>query len=78
LAASMTSEADTVVSTTLNFLNDSSPVRRVPPEVLCEIFARVRPVPRRISFYEVEQPPWILGHICRLWRDTALACPRLW
>ncbi|KAJ7176925.1 hypothetical protein C8R46DRAFT_1188615 [Mycena filopes] len=50
-----------------------SPLRRVPPEVLCEIFAW--------SVYnsgEREEPPWYLGHVCRSWRGIALAYPRLW
>ncbi|KAJ7176945.1 hypothetical protein C8R46DRAFT_1346865 [Mycena filopes] len=50
-----------------------SPLRRVPPEVLCEIFAW--------SVYnsgEREEPPWYLGHVCRFWRGIALAYPRLW
>ncbi|KAJ7185254.1 hypothetical protein C8R46DRAFT_375375 [Mycena filopes] len=47
-----------------------SPLRRVPPEVLCEIFA--------LSVDEEEGPPWYLGHICRTWRGIALSYPRLW
>ncbi|KAJ7629712.1 hypothetical protein DFH06DRAFT_1225229 [Mycena polygramma] len=52
-----------------------SPVRRVPPELLCEIFA--------LAWHEdVEEtarvPPWHLGHICRSWRDAALLTTSLW
>ncbi|KAJ7044945.1 hypothetical protein C8F04DRAFT_1067120 [Mycena alexandri] len=46
-----------------------SPVRRLPPELLCEIFA--------LSFND-KGPPWHLGHICRSWRHTALSYPPLW
>ncbi|KAJ7185262.1 hypothetical protein C8R46DRAFT_375561 [Mycena filopes] len=50
-----------------------SSLRRVPPEVLCEIFALSID-----SLGEREEPPWYLGHICRTWRCIALAYPRLW
>ncbi|KAJ7044962.1 hypothetical protein C8F04DRAFT_1067178, partial [Mycena alexandri] len=46
-----------------------SPVRRLPPELLCEIF--------ELSFND-KGPPWHLGHICRSWRHTALSHPPLW
>ncbi|KAJ7157339.1 hypothetical protein C8R46DRAFT_424167 [Mycena filopes] len=50
-----------------------SPLRRVPPEVLCEIFAS------SIEGSESgEEPPWYLGHICQSWRRIALGYPGLW
>ncbi|KAJ7927992.1 hypothetical protein B0H13DRAFT_1013708 [Mycena leptocephala] len=53
-----------------------SPVRRMPPELICEIFAM-------LSSSDLEEdmvinPPWYLGHICRSWRDTALSFTPLW
>ncbi|KAJ6462158.1 hypothetical protein C8R45DRAFT_1080719 [Mycena sanguinolenta] len=52
-----------------------SPVRRIPPELICEIFdlatAESRSGPRA-------KPPWRLGRICRPWRQSALAHPSLW
>ncbi|KAJ7076709.1 hypothetical protein C8R44DRAFT_565689, partial [Mycena epipterygia] len=48
-------------------------VRRVPPELICEIFA--------LTFFSgprPKDPPWHLGHICRSWRESALSYPILW
>ncbi|KAJ7618218.1 hypothetical protein DFH06DRAFT_100206 [Mycena polygramma] len=50
-----------------------SSVRRVPLELLCEIFALTMSADDA-----AERPPWYLGHICRSWRFSALACPSLW
>ncbi|KAJ6595112.1 hypothetical protein DFH09DRAFT_1357844 [Mycena vulgaris] len=55
-----------------------SPVRRMPPELLCEIFVLLPPHTRRIGAEEIQQPPWYLGHICRVWRRAALSYPFLW
>ncbi|KAJ7879020.1 hypothetical protein B0H14DRAFT_1622197 [Mycena olivaceomarginata] len=61
-----------------------SPIRRIPPEILGEIFALVV----RKTFYfgdisEVAPPvtqhaPWLFTRICRRWSDVALATPALW
>ncbi|KAF7356139.1 F-box domain-containing protein [Mycena venus] len=56
----------------------SSPVRRVPAEILCEIFFLTLPWTRRVGNLDVEQAPWRLGLVCRQWRTTALVLPRLW
>ncbi|KAJ7746017.1 hypothetical protein B0H16DRAFT_967417 [Mycena metata] len=53
-----------------------SPVRRVPPELLCEIFALVWAT--RMQDEQVQKPPWYLGQICRAWRRHALAYPYIW
>ncbi|KAJ7112101.1 hypothetical protein C8R44DRAFT_558189, partial [Mycena epipterygia] len=55
-----------------------SPVRRVPAEVICEIFFLTLPWTRCIQGRSVNQPPWCLGHVCRSWRNTAIAYPALW
>ncbi|KAJ7044960.1 hypothetical protein C8F04DRAFT_520116 [Mycena alexandri] len=46
-----------------------SPVRRLPPELLSEIF---------VLSFDDKGPPWHVGHICRSWRHTALSYPPLW
>ncbi|KAF7347405.1 F-box domain-containing protein [Mycena venus] len=51
-----------------------SPVRRVPPELVCEIFALSAAKDRAHNV----RPPWRLGGICQSWRQYALAYPRLW
>ncbi|KAJ7847317.1 hypothetical protein B0H14DRAFT_2446176, partial [Mycena olivaceomarginata] len=51
-----------------------SPVHRLPAELICDIFALT------LSGCDciMPEPPWALGHVCGLWRQLALACPRLW
>ncbi|KAJ6455558.1 hypothetical protein C8R47DRAFT_208807 [Mycena vitilis] len=52
-----------------------SPVRRVPSELICEIFVLVMS-PRNTT--DRFQPPWWLGHICQSWRQTALSYSSFW
>ncbi|KAJ7157392.1 hypothetical protein C8R46DRAFT_860111, partial [Mycena filopes] len=51
-----------------------SPVRRVPPELLCEIFS----LTVQNDGDAPKQPPWYLGQVCGLWRHSALSLPSLW
>jgi hypothetical protein len=55
-----------------------SVVRRVPMEIMCEIFAWTLPNARRVDQYTIEHAPWRLGHICQRWRAAALGYPPLW
>ncbi|KAJ6458253.1 hypothetical protein C8R45DRAFT_1081692 [Mycena sanguinolenta] len=53
-----------------------SPVRRVPAEILGEIFSWTLPY-----FNDVLSPrqcPWILTHVCGSWRAVAISKPSLW
>ncbi|KAJ6455570.1 hypothetical protein C8R47DRAFT_209169 [Mycena vitilis] len=52
-----------------------SSVRRVPAELICEIF--VLAVSPRIAAHK-SAPPWWLGHICRSWRQAALSYSLFW
>ncbi|KAJ7619788.1 hypothetical protein DFH06DRAFT_1482833 [Mycena polygramma] len=55
------------------------PVRRVPPELICEIFALTLDSPDGSTINNAGySPPWYLGHICRSWRRWAVAYPHLW
>ncbi|KAJ7605836.1 hypothetical protein DFH06DRAFT_1150321 [Mycena polygramma] len=56
------------------------PLRRAPPELICEIFAMTLDTADDSTHIKGTgyKPPWYLGHICRSWRLWALACPRLW
>ncbi|KAF7338176.1 F-box domain-containing protein [Mycena venus] len=48
-----------------------SPVRRVPPEILCQIFMA--------SILSQDfRTRWNLVHVCRKWRTVALSLPALW
>ncbi|KAJ7656023.1 hypothetical protein DFH06DRAFT_992103, partial [Mycena polygramma] len=55
-----------------------SPIRRVPPEIICEIFSWTLPYTRRVAGVTTTEAPWYLGHISRSWRETALGFPSLW
>ncbi|KAJ7777016.1 hypothetical protein B0H16DRAFT_945799, partial [Mycena metata] len=57
-----------------------SPLRRIPSEVLCEIFSWTVPTIADIAFCKVRltDSPWVLTHICRRWRTIAIADPLLW
>ncbi|KAJ7888096.1 hypothetical protein B0H14DRAFT_1213320 [Mycena olivaceomarginata] len=53
-----------------------SPVRRVPPELVCEIL--VLSLSSDDDEDTPNRPPWYFGHICRFWRHCVLAYPALW
>nr|GAT59098.1 predicted protein [Mycena chlorophos] len=67
-----------------------SPMRRVPAELLAEIFLYFAPsFPPESELYanrspsrsdEIRRPaiPWFLAHVCRSWRATALSLGCLW
>ncbi|KAJ7167954.1 hypothetical protein C8R46DRAFT_996143 [Mycena filopes] len=52
-----------------------SAVRRVPSELVCKIFALTLDNERDQG---AVKPPWHLGHICRMWRLSALGYSPLW
>ncbi|KAJ7087071.1 hypothetical protein C8R44DRAFT_564826, partial [Mycena epipterygia] len=51
-----------------------SSVRRVSPELICEIFA----LTLSTTGPRAKVPPWHLGQICRSWRKSAISYPILW
>ncbi|KAJ7021853.1 hypothetical protein C8F04DRAFT_1012940 [Mycena alexandri] len=51
-----------------------SPIRHIPPELLCGIFLLTLDGNEDTS----KKPPWYLGQICRAWRHSALSFPNLW
>ncbi|KAJ7748606.1 hypothetical protein B0H16DRAFT_1725426 [Mycena metata] len=68
-----------------------SPVRRIPTELLCEIFLAVLPeaglagrpsdslkVTRRHDKQTFYTAPWSLGQVCQRWRATAVGYAALW
>ncbi|KAJ6562427.1 hypothetical protein B0H19DRAFT_97186 [Mycena capillaripes] len=58
-----------------------SPLRRMPPELLREIFSWTMPtINRTLGWNEIciGQSPWALTHICSRWRMIALSTPSLW
>ncbi|KAK7460517.1 hypothetical protein VKT23_009237 [Stygiomarasmius scandens] len=75
-----------------NILNLLSPIRRLPPEVLSEIFAhyirdrkawpefrhRSTVVRKKQRFYDDLPPALFLSQVCISWRETIFAMPSLW
>ncbi|KAJ7715835.1 hypothetical protein B0H16DRAFT_263173 [Mycena metata] len=60
-----------------------SPIRRIPTEILFHIFLLTLPHTKRVPGVmgrkqNIPAPPWRLGHVCKHWRDCALAYRRLW
>ncbi|KAJ7609046.1 hypothetical protein FB45DRAFT_945212 [Roridomyces roridus] len=60
-----------------------SPVRRIPPEMLAEIFSWTLPFSDDFDEcnsvrMKMEKSPWTLGQVSRRWRAIALATPSLW
>ena len=61
-----------------------SPIRRLPAEILGEIFlfaaegcSMIWPRPNGTKADE-DSMPWLLGKICSFWRSVALSLPKLW
>ncbi|KAJ7483547.1 hypothetical protein FB451DRAFT_1129456, partial [Mycena latifolia] len=58
-----------------------SPLRRMPPEVLAEIFSWTLPSvseARRQTRLDIAHSPWVLTHVNSRWRAVALSTPSLW
>ncbi len=53
-----------------------SPIRYLPQDVLGEIFLHTNP--DGFVVFDVSSPPWILGHICKDWRNAVVSMPSLW
>lgn len=62
----------------------SSPVNRLPNELLAEIFALTLPEPEEGDATRIKQdsmqtiPPRNLLRVCRRWRDVVSSTPKLW
>ncbi|KAJ7267402.1 hypothetical protein C8J57DRAFT_1327628 [Mycena rebaudengoi] len=54
-----------------------SPARRLPDDIVREIFVGTLPSDRNCVISATE-PPLLLGRICQTWRAVALSTPRLW
>lgn len=57
-----------------------SPLRRMPPEVVCEIFSWTLPSADVAlqSPFSLNSSPWLLTHISSRWRAISLSSPSLW
>ncbi|KAJ7230290.1 hypothetical protein GGX14DRAFT_692096 [Mycena pura] len=58
-----------------------SSLRRIPPELLAEVFLCSLP-PEYNDYirgrYDVKESPWVLTHVCSRWRTVALSTSSLW
>ena len=54
-----------------------SPFRRLPLDIMGEIFAHCLPTHHN-AVMSVEEAPLLLGRICSRWRSITLSTPRLW
>jgi hypothetical protein len=61
-----------------------APIRRLPPEILSDIFVQCRdvrwldPVEYLLLPPRLDKTPLLLGTICSRWRSISLSTPRLW
>ncbi|KAJ7613628.1 hypothetical protein DFH06DRAFT_144340 [Mycena polygramma] len=58
-----------------------SSLRRMPPEILSEIFVWTLPSELMVTnraAVDLQDSPWMLTHICGHWRRVAIASPSLW
>ncbi|KAG2044650.1 hypothetical protein BDR03DRAFT_249980 [Suillus americanus] len=69
-------QADIVQSNTLR-TSFSSPIWRLPTEILSEIFLYCLPEEEHVACVS-RQAPLLLTRICRQWREVALGLPSLW
>ncbi|KAJ6485556.1 hypothetical protein C8R45DRAFT_790001, partial [Mycena sanguinolenta] len=54
-----------------------SPVRRIPPEILGDIFCWILP-PVEHASHEAHNSPWLLTNISSRWRAICIGTPSLW
>jgi hypothetical protein len=55
----------------------AAPIKRVPTEILSEIF-RLCISSLRIPITQSDTTPWKLSHVCSHWRELVLHTPKLW
>ncbi|KAL0950033.1 hypothetical protein HGRIS_010041 [Hohenbuehelia grisea] len=51
--------------------------RRLPGDVLAEIFLQCLPTEHNPACH-VDEPPLLFGRVCRSWREVSMSTPRLW
>ncbi|KAJ7684095.1 hypothetical protein DFH06DRAFT_1312555 [Mycena polygramma] len=77
--ARFVAERDGIADRVAKYSTVLSPIRRIPSELVCEIFSWTLPHRRNIESDNIDdQAPWYLGHICRIWRNRAIGFPLLW
>ncbi|KAJ7608977.1 hypothetical protein FB45DRAFT_1127679 [Roridomyces roridus] len=58
-----------------------APIRRLPSEILEEIFMWSLPILKDAMYYQdrtIKLSPWVLTHVCSSWRAVAISASALW
>ncbi|KAK0491405.1 hypothetical protein IW261DRAFT_86848 [Armillaria novae-zelandiae] len=56
-----------------------APIRRVPPEIIMEIFYAYMGEYEFYDVFDVNDGPWVLSRVCRKWRHVSISlCPSIW
>ncbi|KAF8177781.1 hypothetical protein K438DRAFT_1605980, partial [Mycena galopus ATCC 62051] len=71
----LTQQREDILEQVLEHKNAVRCIRRLPPEIISKFLVFALPYVDPDDFGET---PWHLGHVCRYWRDVALASPGLW
>ncbi|KAJ7133991.1 hypothetical protein C8R43DRAFT_638939, partial [Mycena crocata] len=72
-------ERDTLLDIIKCYTGTLSAVRRIPSEILCDVFALTLPHERNAyGGGTIPAPPWHLGWISRRWRAAAIGYGHLW
>ncbi|KAK0479845.1 hypothetical protein EDD18DRAFT_1364106 [Armillaria luteobubalina] len=75
----LTKDRNQAIENQANAKKILSPSRRLPTELLTDIFIRCSSLhDRSDSPLDPSAFPWTLSHVCRKWRDVAIATPELW
>ncbi|KAJ7674008.1 hypothetical protein DFH06DRAFT_1467364 [Mycena polygramma] len=73
----LTSERDALAQRLQPYIAAVSPIRRMPAELICEIFSWTLSCTNKPGG-STDPAPWYLGHISRTWREIAVNLPSLW
>ncbi|KAK0203256.1 hypothetical protein DFS33DRAFT_1346265 [Desarmillaria ectypa] len=57
---------------------DRSPISRLPPELLAEVFEQTVPTGSSSWLTSIREAPWVLGHVSSSWRRLTLSHLSLW
>ncbi|KAK0429844.1 hypothetical protein EV421DRAFT_2091611 [Armillaria borealis] len=75
----LTKDRSQAIANQANAKKILTPSRRLPPEILIAIFTCCRALHgRRGPPLDPRAVPWSLTHVCRKWREVAIATPEIW
>ncbi|KAK0436275.1 hypothetical protein EV421DRAFT_2038839 [Armillaria borealis] len=75
----LTQDRNQAIENQANAKKILTPSRRFPPEMLIAIFTCCQALRgRRDPLLDPRAVPWSLTHVCRKWREVAIATPEIW